>query len=187
MEEEITNKPKQSFTDYIKNNKIKILMIISSIVLAIIIIIAIGEYKKKQNIKISKKYNQALILIEKKNSKEAFKILESIISTNNIFYSPSALNLIVDNNLTEDKKKILSYYDQIISNNKLESETKNLFIFKKIIFMGDNIEENELLNNLKPIINSDSLWKTTISDYIKKYYLSRGEFNKAKEFQIPSN
>ena len=53
--------------------------------------------------------------------------------------------------------------------------------------MGDNIEENELLNNLKPIIKSDSLWKTTISDYIKKYYLSRGEFNKAKEFQIPSN
>ena len=57
MEEEITNKPKQSLTDYIKNNKIKILVIISSIVLAIIIIIAIGEYKKKQNIKISKKYN----------------------------------------------------------------------------------------------------------------------------------
>ena len=105
MEEEITNKPKQSLTDYIKNNKIKILVIISSIVLAIIIIIAIGEYKKKQNIKISKKYNQALILIEKKNSKEAFKILESFFSTNNIFYSPSALNLIVDNNLTEDKKK----------------------------------------------------------------------------------
>ena len=28
------------------------------------------------------------------------------------------------------------------------------------------------------------IWKNTASDYIKKYYLSKGEFNKAKEFEI---
>ena len=36
-------------------------------------------------------------------------------------------------------KKILSYYDEIISNNNLDKETKNLFIFKKVIFIGDDI------------------------------------------------
>ena len=39
--------------------------------------------------------------------------------------------------------------------------------------MGDDIEENELLSNLNPIIKSNSLWKDTVSDYIKKYYLSK--------------
>ena len=46
--------------------------------------------------------------------------------------------------------------------------------------MGDDIKESELLNSLKPILQSDSLWKNTVSDYIKKYFLSKGEFNKAK-------
>ena len=110
-------------------------------------------------------------------------ILENIINKNNKFYSPSALNLIIDNNLIKDKTKILSYYDQIISKGKLEQETKNLFIFKKIIFIGDEIEENELISSLKPILKSESLWKNTVLDYIKKYYRSRGEFNKAKEFE----
>ena len=101
----------------------------------------------------------------------------------NKFYSPSALNLIIDNKLIKDKKKILFYFDKIISNNKLDPETKNLFIFKKVVFIGDDIEENILLKNLKPILKSDSLWKGTVSDYIKKYYLSKGEFNKANEFE----
>ena len=187
MEEEIINKPKSSFNEYLKKNKTKIIAIITSIVFAFIIVIIISEYKQKENVEISKKYNQALILIEKKSSKEALIILEKIISAKNVFYSPSALNLIVDNNLTKDKSKILSYYDQIILDSKLEQEIKNLFIFKKVMFMGEDIEESELLDNLKPIIKSDSLWKATITDYIKKYYLSRGEFNKAKEFQIPNN
>ena len=78
----------------------------------------------------------------------------------------------------------MSYYDQIITNSKLDSETKNLFIFKKVIYIGDDIEENDLLNNLNPIIKTNSFWKNTVLDYIKKFYLSRGEFNKAKEFEI---
>ena len=41
--------------------------------------------------------------------------------------------------------------------------------------------------NLKPILRSNSLLKNQVSDYIKKYYLSKGEFKKAKEFEIPQN
>ena len=51
----------------------------------------------------------------------------------------------------------------------------------------NNINENELLSSLKPIMQSNSLWKNTVSNYIKKYYLSKGELNKAKNFDISNN
>lgn len=86
--------------------------------------------------------------------------------------------------MIQDKEKVLNYFEIIIFDSKLDQETKNLFILKKVIYLGDDIEENELLNNLKPIIQSSSLWKSAASDYIKKYYFSKGEFSKAKEFEI---
>ncbi len=183
MEEEIENKPKLNFKEYLNRNKKKILGVTSFIILIVFVIIIMNEIQKKQNIEISKDYNMAKILIEKESFNEAVNILENIINQNNIFYSPSALNLIIDNNLIKEKTKVLSYFDQIIFKVKLDQETKNLFIFKRILFIGDEIEENELISSLKPILNSDSLWKKTVIDYIKKYYLSRGELNKAKEFE----
>ena len=48
-------------------------------------------------------------------------------------------------------------------------------------------EINELLSSLKPIMQSNSLWKNTVSNYFKKYYLSKGELNKAKNFDISNN
>ena len=187
MDEEIINKPKFNFSDFFKKNKLKFFSTIAVIISTIFILIIINEYNNKRNIDISEKYNKAKILIENKNSQEAIKILEEIVLKKNNFYSPSALNLIVDNNLIKDKTKVLAYYDQIISNNVLDLETKNLFILKKIIFIGDDIKENELLSSLKPIIQSNSLWKNTASNYIKKYYLSKGEFKKAKEFVVSNS
>ncbi len=184
MDDKIINKPKFSFKNFFKENKSKIISTIVLILAFLVIFIIILEHKKDKNIEISKQYNKAKILIENKSNQEAFKILEELVFNQNSFYSPSALNLIVDNNLMEDKKKIISYFDEVISNSKLDTETKNLFIFKKVIFIGDDIQENELLNYLKPIIKSNSLWKNSMLDYIKKFYLAKGEFNKAKEFEI---
>ncbi len=183
MNDEIINNQKFNLGRFIKKNKRIFFLSAILIITSIIIMIIFNEYKEKQNINISEKYNKAKILIENGKSEDALEILEDIIFKENEFYSPSALNLIIDNNLVKDKKKVLSYYDQILLNNKLELDIKNLFIIKKIIFIGDSIEENELLNNLKPIILSNSLWKNTALDYIKKYYLSKGELNKAKEFE----
>ena len=182
MSDEIINKSKFNLNEFFNKNKKSLIVIAITIVLLVIALIITNEYKKKIYIETSVKYNNAKILIEKNKTIEALKILEEIIFKNNKFYSPSALNLIIDNKLIQDKKKILSYFDEIISNSKLDIETKNLFIFKKTVFIGDEIKENELLSNLKPILKSDSLWKDTILDYIKKYYLSKGEFIKAKEF-----
>ena len=183
MSDEIINKSKFNLNEFFNKNKKSLIVILITIILLVIALIITDEYKKQKYIEISVKYNSAKILIEKNKTSEALAILEEIIFKNNKFYSPSALNLIIDNKLIQDKKKILSYFDEIISNSKLDNETKNLFIFKKTVFIGDDIKESELLSNLKPILKSDSLWKDTVSDYIKKYYLSKGEFIKAKEFQ----
>ena len=182
MSNEIIDKPKFDFKNYFLKNKLKIISLICLIFISIITVIITAEYKDRKNIEISEKYNKAKILIDNKNFKDGLKILEEIIFKNNTFYSPSALNLIIDKNLISDKNKILTYYNQIISNTKLDPDIKDLFIFKKIIFIGDDINENELLSALKPILNSDSLWKDSASDYIKKYYLSKGELEKAKQF-----
>ena len=182
MSNEIIDKSKFDFKNFFYRNKFKIISLICLIFISIITFIITTEYKDRKNIEISEKYNKAKILIDNKNSKEGLKILEEIIFKKNVFYSPSALNLIIDKNLISDKNKILSYYDQIISNTKLDQDIKDLFIFKKIIFIGDDINENELISALKPILNSDSLWKNSASDYIKKYYLSKGELEKAKQF-----
>ena len=183
MNDEIINKPKFNLKDFFNKNKRILIIIASTVVLAIFGLLIVNEFKKKQYVEISEKYNNAKILIENNNPTEALKILEELILKKNRFYSPSALNLIIDNKLIKDKKKILFYFDKIITNSKLDTETKNLFIFKKVVFIGDNIKENEHLSSLKPILQSDSLWKGTASDYIKKYYLSKGEFNKANEFE----
>ena len=182
MTDEDLNNDKLTLTVFLKKNRIKIISLAIIILMILFSFIFINEYKNKKNVEISKNFNKAQIFIEKNKTTEAVEILIGIINEKNNFYSPSALNLVIDNNLVKNKKEILGYFDKILSISSLDPETKNLFIFKKVIFIGDEITENELLNNLKPLIRSNSLWKSTVSDYIKKYYLSKGEFLKAKEF-----
>tara|TARA_Y100000816_G_C25989311_1_gene516708 strand:- start:149 stop:712 length:564 start_codon:yes stop_codon:yes gene_type:complete len=182
MDTDNQEKQKLSFTDFIKKNKIKVLSLIILFVLFLIVVIVYSEYTKKQNSEISREFNKAKILILNEKKEEAFKILDKIIFKKNKFYSTSSLNLIVENELVKDKGKILEYYDEIIKNTKLDKDTKDLLIFKKIIFIGDDIKENELLSNLRPLMQSNSVWKGTVSDYIKQYYLSKNEFKKATEF-----
>ena len=187
MSDEILDKQKFNISEFLKKHKLKFILSGVLIFFSIITMIIYNEYKEKQNINTSERFNKAKILIENGKSEDALEILEEIIFEENKFYSPSALNLVIDSKLVKDKKKVLSYYDQILLNNNLELDIKNLFLIKKIIFIGEDIEENELLKNLNPIIKSNSLWKNTALDYIKKYYLSKGELNKAKEFEVLLN
>ena len=76
------NKPNLNFKEYFSRNKKKIFGIVFCIILMVFVIIIMNELKKKQNIEISKNYNTAKILIEKKNFNEAVVILENIINKN---------------------------------------------------------------------------------------------------------
>lgn len=183
MENQDENIKKFNLRNYYNENKKIFVSFLILVIVSTILIIGVREYYSKVNKDISNKFNKAKILIQKNNSIEAAKILGNIIEKNNSFYSPSALNLIIENNLIKDKEQILSYFDEVISETDLDTDIRDLFIFKKIIFLGDEIDENEMLTNLKPIIQSNSPWKRTVSDYIRKYYRSKNEFNKAKEFE----
>ncbi len=187
MSDENLEKPKFNYSEYLNKNKNKLIILSILIIFLIFAGLFLNELKKKQMIKVSENFNSAKILIEKKQKNEAKKLLISIIDVKNKFYSPSALNLIIEHNLIDDEKKIINFFDIIINEVNLDKEMKNLFIIKKTFFIGDSIKENILLNNLKPIIESNSIWKNTALDYIQKYYISQNQFEKAKQFDKSQN
>ena len=70
----------------------------------------------------------------------------------------------------------------MIDETSLEKEIKNLIIYKKALFNADYISENELLKILKPIINSESIWKAHSLYLVAEYFYSKNEMKKSKEF-----
>ncbi len=184
MTDENNNGNKFNYINFLKKNKIKFIILSSIILLFIFIIIILKELEKKEISQISQEYNRAKIILQNNDKQKAKKIFLSIINKKDNFYAPSSLNLIIENDLVEDYNEILILYDKIINETKLDKDTKNLFIIKKTIFIGDKIKEDELLNTLNPIIQSSSMWKRMAMEYIKNYYISRKEFNKAQEFDL---
>ena len=191
MSEDTLNKEKESlFILFLKKNK-KIL--ISLIIISSIIVFGVlffNEYKKKQNILISEKFNNAIILLELKSTNEAKKKLLEIIEEKHTFYSPLALNLLIDNNIENDNK-IIQVLDELI-NSKIENEKKELIRIKKALFlMKEDLQYNDknstkeklILDTLKPIINSNSIWKKSAAKIMRDYYLISNQKNKAKEFE----
>ena len=50
------------------------------------------------------------------------------------------------------------------------------------MYFSDKIEENELLEILNPIINSESIWKQHALLLMGDFYFYKKQFNKSKEF-----
>ena len=55
-------------------------------------------------------------------------------------------------------------------------------IYKKALYNADNINENDLLKILKPIINSESVWKSHALYLIAEYFFHKDEKKKSIEF-----
>ncbi len=55
-------------------------------------------------------------------------------------------------------------------------------IYKKALFNADESEENQLLDILKPILNSNSIWKSQALYLMAEYFYSKEEKQKSKEF-----
>ena len=64
----------------------------------------------------------------------------------------------------------------------MDEEIKNLVIYKKALFNADQSSEGDLLNQLKPLINSESVWKSHALYLIAEYFYSKDQKQKAKEF-----
>ena len=174
-----------------RNEKIKNFLIdnkktlISSITILIAIVISFYSYQiylDKKRVQISNKYNSAVIDYQDTNKSMTTSKLKDIINDKDSTYSPLALYFIIDNNLIDNKNEINSLFDILIDQTPVETQIKNLIIYKKALFNADQINEIELLNILNPLINSKSVWKSHALYLIAEYFYSKGEKQKSKEF-----
>jgi len=108
--------------------------------------------------------------------------LISIVYENDRTYSPLALYFLIDNNIISDKNKINELFDTVINETSLEKEIKNLLIYKKALFNSDFESENNLITILKPIINSNSIWKSHALYLMAEYFYFKNEKQKSKDF-----
>ena len=61
---------------------------------------------------------------------------------------------------------------------------KNLIIFKKALFQSNFVSELELLDAVKPLINTETVWKPHALLLLGDYFASKKEYLKAKEFYV---
>jgi len=177
-----SNTRNEKIKNFLITNKKLLLSVILLIVFCLIGYFIFTEYNKRQKIKISNQYN-SITSEYSKNSKEVSKnSLIDIINKKDSTYSPLSLYFIIDNDLITDKSKINELFDIIIEEVSMENEIKNLIIYKKALYNADNSNEAQLLEILKPIINSKSVWKAHGLYLMAEYFYSNNEKEKAKEF-----
>ena len=186
MDEEIaiidTNTRTERIKIFLRKNTKKIFSFLILIIILILGYFGISEFNNKKKIKVSDTYNSAIINHSQDNKDRTEKILLEIIKKKNPTYSPLSLYFIIDNDLITNKEKLNELFNFVINEVSLEKEIKNLIIYKKALFNADFVEENELLNILKPITNSESVWKSQALYLIAEYFFSKNEKQKSKEF-----
>ena len=186
MDEEITIIDAKTRNEKIKNFFINNKKIIFSVIL-ILVVILIGyfsfqNYSQKQKLFISNKFNSAVIDYDNGNLSRIVNEMKEVINNKDSTYSPLALYFLIDNNLIENRDEINELFNVIIDETSLEFEIKNLIIYKKSLYNADFVDENELLETLKPLINSESVWKSHALYLIAEYFYSKKEMKKSKEF-----
>ena len=177
-----SNTRNEKIRNFFVNNKKLIISVILILLMAVLSFFAYLEYKDKKNLKISDQYNSAIAEYSNDNKQKTKNSLVDIIYKNDTTYSPLALYFIIDNKLITEKSNINDLFDNVLKNTSLDKEIKNLIIYKKALFNADVSQENELLDILKPIINSDSIWKSQALYLMAEYFYSKEEKQKSKEF-----
>ena len=116
-----------------------------------------------------------------KNRKQKKKLVK-LINKKDTTYSPLSLYFIIDNKLVNDLEEMNKLFDTVIEKISLKEEIKNLIIYKKALYNADYVDENQLLDILKPVINSKSIWKSHALYLVAEYFFSKNEKQKSKEF-----
>ena len=186
MDEEISiinnETKKEKVLNFFKNNKKKLFLLLIILILIPFSIFSYQIIKDKNKDKLSSKFNLAVSSYENGNKSEIKIIMKEIINNKDKTYSPLALYFLIDNDIQLTNEEVNNYFDIIINEINLDKEIKNLNIYKKGLFNSSFVSENELLLILKPIINSDSLWKPHALILLGEYFLDKNQNQKAKEF-----
>ena len=186
MDEEISiinnETKKEKFLNFFKSNKKKLFLLLIILILIPFCIFSYQIIKDKNKDKLSSKFNLAVSSYENGNKSEIKSIMKEIINNKDKTYSPLALYFLIDNDIQLTNEEVNNYFDIIINEINLDKEIKNLNIYKKGLFNSSFVSENELLLILKPVINSDSVWKPHALILLGEYFLDKNQNQKAKEF-----
>ena len=186
MDEEISiidsNTRKEKLKNFFIKNRKNLILFVFFTTLLLIIFFIFKDLKKKNKVEISDLYNNSIIEYSDTNKEKVLNNLIYIINKEDPTYSPLSLYFIIDNDLVSDKEKIKGLFEIVINDTPLDKEIKNLVIYKKALFYADEIDENNLLDILNPLINSDSIWKSHALYILAEYFYDKGEKRKAKEF-----
>ena len=186
MDEDITiinkNTRNEKIKNFFVNNTKKLIIAISAIVLIIFGYFIYEDLKKKNKIKLANRYNLVTIKFISGDKNKFENELIDIVNEKDRTYSPLALYFLIDNNIVNENKKINELFDVVINETSLEKEIKNLVIYKKALFNSDFESENNLIQILNPIINSDSVWKSHALYLMAEYFYYKNQKQKSKDF-----
>ena len=173
---------REKIINFFINNK-KLLISIS--VILILVLLSFYSYKIYQDRNrefLSNKYNTAIIEYKNGNKQKVISTMKEVIENKDTTYSPLALYFLIDNNLIKNKKEVNDLFNVLIDKTSLETEIKNLIIYKKALYNADSSNENEMLDILSSLINSKSVWKSHALYLLAEFFYSKNEKQKAKEF-----
>ena len=186
MDEELsiidTKTRNEKIQNFLVHNKKLIILSITVVIIVILSFYSYKIYEDNHKEKISEKFNSAVIEYEKGNTSKSTQSLIEVIEDRNSTYSPLALYFVVDNNLIKNQTEVNELFDILIDKTSLENEIRYLIIYKKALYNADTIEENDLLLILKPLINSESIWKSHGLYLLAEYFFSKNEKQKSKDF-----
>ena len=181
MSEETLNTNLQKKIIFFIQKKLKTLIILLTlIIITLFSFLVYKNLENKNNIKLSEKYSQAVILLNQNKMEESKLLLQYIISKKNKFYSPLTLYLIIDQSLENDSKKIIIFFDKILKIKSIDKENLNLIKIKKSIFLFKLGKEELIIKTLNPIINSNSVWRNMAIKLLSDYFLFNNQKVKAE-------
>ena len=177
-----TNTRNEKIKNFFINNKKKATIFLVIIIITLVAFFGLKEFRDNKKIDISNYYNSTIIEYSEKTKIITKDRLIQIINEKDPTYSPLSLYFIIDKKLISEREKINDLFDVLILETTLNKEIRNLIIFKKGLFNADEADENELLNILNPLINSDSVWSSHALHLIAEFFYSKNQFQKSKEF-----
>ena len=186
MDEDISiinsNTRNEKIKNFFINNKKSLILTLTLLILTVISYFGYSEIQENKNKNLALKYNNTIIKFDPLNKLNVKNELIEIIYEKNSTYSPLALYFIIDNEIQASNEEINNYFDVLINDTDADEEVKNLILYKKGLFNADFTNENNLIAILKPIINSDSIWKSHALYLIAEFFFHKNQKQKAKEF-----
>jgi len=186
MDEDLTiinnNTRNQKIKDFLNNNKKLLILIFGFLIVIIISFYSFQIYHDKNKELLSNKFNNAIINHKNGDNSKILSEMIEVVESEDGTYSPLALYYLIDNSLIDNKNDVNRLFDILINKTPLKAEIKNLIIYKKGLFNANLSNENDLLEILNPLINSNSVWKSHSLYLMAEYFYSKGEKQKSKEF-----